>query len=93
MFEGRYWVTLLKRTAVIVSMVIAFFPIYWLIATSFKPFDEWASWPPVWLTDAPTLQNYRIVFFSKSKRRTRYTLYIIAAMRRPHSIPLRSRMR
>ena len=49
-------------------MVIAFFPIYWLIATSFKPFDEWASWPPVWLTDAPTLQNYRIVFFPEAAR-------------------------
>ena len=68
MNEGRIWVTLLKRTAVIVSMVIAFFPIYWLIATSFKPFDEWASWPPVWLTDAPTLQNYRIVFFPEAAR-------------------------
>jgi multiple sugar transport system permease protein len=63
MNETALWVTILKRTAVVVSMAIAFFPIYWLIATSFKPFDEWASWPPVWLTDAPTLQNYRIVFF------------------------------
>ena len=41
------WVTVLKRVAVIVAMVIAFFPIYWLIATSLKPFDEWAAWPPV----------------------------------------------
>lgn len=61
-------VTFLKRTAVIISMIIAFFPIYWLIATSFKPFDEWASWPPVWLTDNPTLQNYRIVFFPDAAR-------------------------
>ncbi len=68
MDESRLWVTLLKRTAVVVSMLIAFFPIYWLIATSFKPFDEWASWPPIWLTDNPTLQNYRIVFFPESAR-------------------------
>lgn len=68
MNENPLWVTLLKRTAVIVSMIIAFFPIYWLIATSFKPFDQWASWPPVWLTDAPTLQNYRIVFFPDAAR-------------------------
>jgi multiple sugar transport system permease protein len=60
--------TILKRTAVIVAMVFAFFPIYWLIATSFKPFDEWASWPPVWLTENPTLQNYRIVFFPEAAR-------------------------
>ncbi|MFQ5468619.1 MAG: carbohydrate ABC transporter permease [Kiloniellaceae bacterium] len=68
MNETPLWVTILKRTAVIVSMAIAFFPIYWLISTSFKPFDEWASWPPVWLTDAPTLQNYRIVFFPEAAR-------------------------
>ncbi len=60
--------TILKRTAVVLAMVFAFFPIYWLIATSFKPFDEWASWPPVWLTENPTLQNYRIVFFPEAAR-------------------------
>jgi multiple sugar transport system permease protein len=65
---GSIWTTLLKRFAVVVAMAIAFFPIYWLIATSFKPFDEWASWPPVWLTDNPTLQNYRIVFFPDAAR-------------------------
>ena len=67
--EGQnIWISLLKRAAVILAMVIAFFPIYWLIATSLKPFEEWASWPPVWLTDNPTLQNYRIVFFPEAAR-------------------------
>lgn len=61
-------VTIIKRTAVILAMVFAFLPIYWLIATSFKPFEEWASWPPIWLTDDPTLQNYRIVFFPELAR-------------------------
>ena len=65
---SKIWVTLLKRFAVVVSMAIAFFPIYWLIATSFKPFDEWANWPPIWLTDNATLQNYRIVFFPDAAR-------------------------
>lgn len=61
-------VLVLKRTAVVFAMVLAFFPIYWLIATSLKPFDEWAAWPPVWLTENPTLQNYRIVFFPEAAR-------------------------
>lgn len=60
--------TILKRLAVIAAMLFAFFPIYWLFATSLKPFDEWAAWPPVWLTDQPTLQNYRIVFFPEAAR-------------------------
>ncbi len=63
MGQHKKWQTVLKRTAVIIAAIIAFFPIYWLIATSFKPFEEWANWPPIWLTDNPTLQNYRIVFF------------------------------
>ena len=65
---GRFWVVALKRGAVIIAMIIAFFPIYWLITTSLKPFDEWAAWPPIWLTDNPTLQNYRIVFFPEAAR-------------------------
>lgn len=58
----------LKRFAVILGMLFAFFPIYWLLSTSIKPYDEWAAWPPVWLTEQPTLQNYRIVFFPQAAR-------------------------
>ncbi|WP_340109957.1 carbohydrate ABC transporter permease [Pikeienuella sp. HZG-20] len=66
--RSGFFSTLLKRFAVIAAMVFAFFPIYWLFATSLKPFEEWAAWPPVWLTDQPTLQNYRIVFFPEAAR-------------------------
>jgi multiple sugar transport system permease protein len=59
---------LLKRSAVVLAMAISFFPIFWLISTSLKPYDEWASWPPVWISDQPTLQNYRIVFFPDAAR-------------------------
>ena len=62
------WRRALRRVAVAMAMLIAFFPIYWLIATSFKPYDEWASWPPVWFSAEPTLQNYRIVFFPEAAR-------------------------
>jgi len=60
--------TFFKRCAVVIAMLFSFFPIYWLLSTSIKPFDEWASWPPVWLTERPTLQNYRIVFFPQAAR-------------------------
>ena len=60
--------TFLKRFAVVVAMLFAFFPIYWLLTTSIKPVEEWASWPPVWFTENPTLQNYRIVFFPEAAR-------------------------
>jgi len=68
MSVGERCLKALRRAAVLAAMLIAFFPIYWLIATSFKPFEEWASWPPVWMTENPTLQNYRIVFFPNAAR-------------------------
>jgi multiple sugar transport system permease protein len=57
-----------RRVAVAFAMLIAFFPIFWLISTSFKPYEEWAQWPPVWVTERPTLQNYRIVFAPEAAR-------------------------
>jgi multiple sugar transport system permease protein len=64
----NFAITTLKRCAVLVAMAIAFFPIFWLLTTSVKPYEEWAAWPPVWLTENPTLQNYRIVFFPEAAR-------------------------
>jgi len=66
--RGTRWTTALKRGAVIIAMLISFFPIFWLISTSFKPTEEWASWPPVWISSQPTLQNYRIVFFPEAAK-------------------------
>ena len=42
--------------------IIAAFPIYWMVATSFKPDNQWFSWPPVYFPDPPTLDNYRNVW-------------------------------
>lgn len=38
--------------------VIVAFPIYWIIATSFKPSEQWFAWPPVYFPDPLTLDNY-----------------------------------
>ncbi len=43
--------------------LIVFFPIYWMIATSFKPDTQWFSWPPVYIPDPPTFDNYMNVWF------------------------------
>jgi multiple sugar transport system permease protein len=66
MLEDNLWVRFLKRTGVGLAIVIAFFPIFWLVSTSFKPIDEWQRFPPVWISSEPTLQNYRIVFAPKA---------------------------
>ena len=64
--EDNLWFRYLKRAAVCIAILISFFPIFWLVSTSFKPIDEWQKFPPVWISSQPTLQNYRIVFAPKA---------------------------
>jgi len=59
-----------RRIATVVSYAVltlwalfAFFPIYWMVSTSFKPDNQWFSWPPVYFPDPPTLSNYLNVWF------------------------------
>ena len=52
---GRY--AALSLWAVIVA-----FPLYWIVSTSFKPSDQWFSWPPVYFPSPATLENYRDVW-------------------------------
>jgi multiple sugar transport system permease protein len=42
---------------------VVFFPIYWMVATSFKIDSQWFAWPPVYVPDPPTLANYMNVWF------------------------------
>ena len=64
--DDKLWSRCLKRAAVCIAILISFFPIFWLVSTSFKPIDEWQTFPPVWISSQPTLQNYRIVFAPKA---------------------------
>ena len=43
------------------ALIVAF-PLYWMVTTSFKPSDQWFSWPPVYFPSPPTLENYRDVW-------------------------------
>lgn len=54
---------------------IAFFPIYWMIATSFKIDSQWFAWPPVYIPDPPTLANYANVWLGREEyTATQYTI-------------------
>src|SRR5262244_3795290 len=52
----------IRYAVLTVWAIIAAFPIYWMVATSFKPDNQWFSWPPVYFPDPPTLDNYRNVW-------------------------------
>ena len=42
--------------------LIVVFPLYWIVSTSFKPSDQWFSWPPVYFPSPATLDNYSDVW-------------------------------
>jgi multiple sugar transport system permease protein len=55
--------TVLRYVVLTIWAFIAFFPIYWMTATSFKIDTQWFAWPPVYFPDPPTLANYLNVWF------------------------------
>lgn len=48
-------------------LLVVAFPIFWMIGTSFKPDIEWFAWPPVYITENGTLQNYLVVWADASE--------------------------
>ncbi len=56
--RSRRITTIVRYTVLTVWAVVAFFPIYWMISTSFKIDTQWFAWPPVYFPDPPTLSNY-----------------------------------
>jgi len=37
------------------------FPLFWMIMTSFKPPNEWVTYPPTWIPTEPTMRNYLFI--------------------------------
>lgn len=48
-------------------LFICIFPLFWMVATSFKPDREWFAWPPVYWSNTPTLKNYMVVWANQSE--------------------------
>lgn len=51
-----------RYTILLLWLVVVVFPLFWIVATSFKPDSEWFAWPPVYWSDNPTLSNYMSVW-------------------------------
>ena len=54
---------IVRTTVLTVWAAVVFFPIYWMVSTSFKPDTQWFAWPPVYFPDPPTFANYMNVWF------------------------------
>jgi multiple sugar transport system permease protein len=61
--QRRRIATVVRYAVLSLWALFAFFPIYWMVSTSFKPDNQWFSWPPVYFPDPPTLANYLNVWF------------------------------
>ena len=56
--QARRIISLTLHAMVAVSLCVMFFPIAWMLVTSFKLPDEIFRWPPTLLPADPTLQGY-----------------------------------
>lgn len=61
--QRRRMSAIVRYLVLTVWAVIAFFPIYWMISTSFKVDTQWFAWPPVYFPHPLTLSNYLNVWF------------------------------
>ena len=48
----------LRHGLLLTWLTIVVFPLFWIVATSFKPPQDWNAWPAVWWPSEPTLFNY-----------------------------------
>lgn len=51
----------------VLALLFAAFPLFWVVMTAFKPSNEWVAVPPVWIPSMPTLENFRAVFVSQDQ--------------------------
>jgi len=50
------------------ALCVTLFPVFWLVSTSLKPFNEWVVVPPAWIPNEPTFANYRALFAQSLSR-------------------------
>jgi multiple sugar transport system permease protein len=72
----RRRVTTIIRYAVLSLWALAaFFPIYWIVSTSFKIDTQWFAWPPYYFPHPPTFSNYMNVWFGAEEyTQTQYAI-------------------
>ena len=61
--QRRRLSSVLRYSILTTWALVILFPIYWMVATSFKPDTQWFAWPPVYFPDPPTFRNYMNVWF------------------------------
>jgi multiple sugar transport system permease protein len=82
--QRRRITTVVRYVVLTAWAVVAFFPIYWIVSTSFKIDTQWFAWPPVYFPSPPTLSNYANVWFGAEEYAS--TQYATSSARPLHSL-------
>jgi multiple sugar transport system permease protein len=73
--KRRRITTAVRHVILSIWGLVAFFPIYWIISTSFKLDTQWFAWPPYYFPSPPTLSNYMNVWFGAEEyTQTQYAI-------------------
>ena len=71
----RHVATAIRYAVLSAWALIAFFPIYWIVSTSFKIDTQWFAWPPYFFPNPPTLSNYTNVWLGAEEyTQTQYAI-------------------
>jgi ABC-type maltose transport system permease subunit len=68
--QRRHAFSTFRYLVLTVWLLIVAFPIFWMVSTSFKPDREWFAWPPVYISENATIQNYLVVWADVSEYAT-----------------------
>jgi multiple sugar transport system permease protein len=63
---NRFYIQAGFYLLVIFLVVLFFFPIVWIFLTSIKTTGDIYAWPPVYIPNNPTLQNYKVVLLESN---------------------------
>ncbi|MBT3399753.1 MAG: carbohydrate ABC transporter permease [Rhodospirillaceae bacterium] len=65
--QRRHTFSAFRYLVLTVWLTIVAFPMFWMVSPSFKPDREWFAWPPVYISENATLQNYLVVWADVSE--------------------------
>jgi multiple sugar transport system permease protein len=64
--RGRRRLARAGRYAILgVWLAVVLFPLFWSVMTSLKPPYQWFTWPPTWIPDPFTANNYRVAWLGE----------------------------
>ena len=79
--KTNLWIKrILSYLLLLLACVIVLIPIVWFVSTSFKPYVKTIEYPPKWIPDPFTLENYSFILFGSNAMRYVMNSLIVSGM-------------